>query len=67
MFAEHLIPQNLEVTRKAKELFGFRRFYTDRCKTYVNVNGKDVPKTLAKLCREPNNHPTLKIWLTSDQ
>ena len=39
---EHLIPQNLEVTRKAKELFGFRRFYTDRCKTYVNVNGKDV-------------------------
>ena len=39
---EHLISQNLEVTRKAKELFGFRRFYTDRCKTYVNVNGRDV-------------------------
>ena len=37
---EHLTESNLDILKKAKELFGFHNAHTDRCNIMVDVNGK---------------------------
>ena len=37
---EHLTESNLNILKKAKELFGFHNAHADRCNIMVDVNGK---------------------------
>ena len=39
---EHFTKDNLSVIYRAKELFGYENYYTEKCKIYVNVNDKSI-------------------------